>query len=243
MPTRHSPRQNARRAVFVFLLAISGVLSSAACGSATPEPRDVTVVSEDGFKLAATLYGKGTNGVVLVPDTQSTKADLEQLASDFANKSMTAIAVNPRGFPGSDGVRDYQIMDRDLAGAARFLKTQQSVSKIAYVGVGTGGTVAYKAAANPDLIPSSLVAISSPLKYQTLDATKSAMQMFMPKMLVESADNKDALEQARETLKVFPDPKRLEEVAGTARSTELLNAPENGSIRALIVDYIKKAFA
>lgn len=229
----------------MFALAMAATLSlagAAACGRSTPGPRDVTIVSLDGFKLAATLYGKGTNGVVLTPDANETKDSLAEIAQEFASKGMVAIALNPRGFPGSDGARDYQIMDRDLIGSARYLQREENVTKIAYLGVGAGGTVCYKSAASPDVQASSMAAISSPVKFQSLDATTAAMQLFIPKMLVEAADNPEALQQARDTFKLFPDPKRLEEVPGTLRSTELLNSPDSAGLRSTIVDYIKKAF-
>lgn len=226
-------------------LAVSAVtvvgLLGQACGG-VPEPADITVVTEDGFRLAATEYGKGENGVVLAHDSTGSRADWSEFANSLASNGMRVVAVTFRGYPGSDGVKDPQVMDRDLIGAARFLQKERGVKKIAYVGVGMGGTVSFKAATNPDLQPSCVEVVSPLVRYQTLDASKSTVQLFMPKMVVEAQGNPEALNAVQELFKTLPEPKRFEEVPGTLKGIELVNDPGNAQMRNEMTDYLKKAF-
>lgn len=216
-------------------------LAAQACGG-VPAPSDITIVTEDGFRLAATEYGKGDNGVILAHDSDGSRADWSEFASELASRGMRVVAVTFRGFPGSDGVRDPQVMDRDLVGAARYLQKEKGVTKIAYVGAGMGGTIAFKAAANPDLQPAVLEVVSPLTRYQTLDATRSTIQLFMPKMVVESDGNKDALNAVQDLFKTLPEPKRFEEVPGTTKGIAMINDPSNERLRTEMVDYLKKGF-
>lgn len=237
-------RKPARKSYFPALalgLALIAVFATQACGG-VPAPSDITIVTEDGFRLAATEYGKGENGVVLAHDSDGSRADWSDFANELASRGMRVIAVTFRGFPGSDGVRDPQVMDRDLIGAARYLQKERGVTKIAYIGAGMGGTIAFKAAANPDLQPAVIEVVSPLTRYQTLDATRSTIQLFMPKMVVESEGNKDALSAIEELFKTLPEPKRLEEVPGTAKGIAMVNDPGNERLRTEMFDYLKKGF-
>src|SRR3990167_4977247 len=98
------------------LFVAVAMLAAFGCGRAVPPPSETTVVSEDGFKIAATEYGGGENGVVLIHDVNGSKADWEAFANLLASKGMKVIAINLRGYPGSDGLRDVQVMDRDVTG-------------------------------------------------------------------------------------------------------------------------------
>lgn len=222
-------------------LLMFAAFAAQACGG-IPAPTDITIVTEDGFRLAATEYGKGNNGVVLAHDSDGSRADWSEFANQLASRGMRVVAVTFRGFPGSDGVRDPQVMDRDLVGAARYLQKEKGVTKIAYVGAGMGGTVAFKAAANPELQPAVVEVVSPFARYQTLDAARSTIQLFMPKMVVESDGNKDALGAVQELFKTLPEPKRFEEVPGSAKGIAIINDPANEKLRSEMFDYLKKGF-
>lgn len=233
-------RRNSFPALALGLILIA-VFATQAC-SGVPAPSGITIVTEDGFRLAATEYGKGERGVVLAHDSDGSHSDWSEFASELASRGMRVVAVSFRGFPGSDGVRDPQVMDRDLVGAARYLKEQRGVTKIAYVGAGMGGTIAFKAAANPDLQPDVIEVVSPLTRYQTLDSTRSTIQLFMPKMVVESSASKDALSAVQELFKTLPEPKRFEEVQGDSRGIAIVNDPSNDRLRNEMFDYLKKGF-
>lgn len=221
--------------------ALIPALAWGACAQ-TPRPAEITILTEDGFRLAATEYGRGENGVILAHNFDGSRFDWHEFAELLASARIRAIAVSFRGFDGSDGVRDFAVMERDLIGAARYLQRERSVKKIGYVGVGTGGTIVFKAAANPDLQPTVIESVSPVPHHQGLDASRYTVQLFMPKLIVESSSNPGALAAVQELYKTLPEPKRFEEVSEPSTGMSLVNSAESARLRTEMVDYLKKGF-
>lgn len=228
-----------RRRLPTFIIAILFlVLALSGCRSAPTGPEDVTVVTDDGFRLAATAWGSGHLGVVLAHDPASSREAMLPVAEFLVAKGFNVVLFTWRGFPGSDGLRDPATMPRDVVGAGKFLRSRGATS-VAYLGAGAGGTLAIKAAVSAPNDVQALVLASVPLKFETIDVTDGLLQLFTPKMVVVAVDDPAAWPAAQEIMKRAPDPKTLDSVNGGLHGEALLAGPSEGDLRDRLAKYLE----
>lgn len=179
-----------------------------------PSPADIVVLTPDGFRLASTVYGRGAKGVVLAHDASTDKAALGPLAFHLAQSGFVVLTFNFRGFPGSDGVPDPAVMDRDVLGAAHALVRNFGAKTVSYVGFGTGALVVAKAAYNPDFAPRSLALVGTASRYGPLTLDEVMPPLFLPKALLVPKGDEMLLSDTMEAAKLAPEPKEVFEYPG-----------------------------
>ena len=161
-----------------------GMLAAALCGTALcgrsleaadepkeeppPEPKVVTLRTDDGITIVATYYGsllgKDAVPVILLHSSKGNRADLADLALELQRLGHAVIAPDLRGFgdssPRAGGDRaaelrpgDYQAMvEQDLETVKRFLRErnndgQLNIDKLCLVGIEMGSVLAVNFAA------------------------------------------------------------------------------------------------
>jgi hypothetical protein len=194
---------------FIASLALATFFSMLQGCSGAPPRRDIVVLSPDGFRLSATVLGKGTRGVLLAHDQAWDKASLGPLAFYLAERGFLVITFNFRGYPGSDGVPDPSMMDRDVLGAASALVKNFGARTVSYVGFGTGALVVAKAATSPDFAPRSLGLIGMAKEYGPIDMNKVLPELFLPKVFMVPDGVPSLLSDTEEAMKLSPQPKEM----------------------------------
>jgi pimeloyl-ACP methyl ester carboxylesterase len=188
-------------------MAIS-VATLTSCNSG-PKQKDIVVLTPDGFKLSATVYGEGTKGVVLAHDENSSKAFVAPLAFYLAQQKFVVMTFNFRGYEGSEGVPDPTLMDRDVVGAALSLTRNFGAREVSYAGFGTGALIAAKAATDQDYSPRSLVMTGLPSTYGSIEATDVLPPLFLPKLFMVPSGDDSMVAGTEELMKLAPNPKEL----------------------------------
>lgn len=196
-----------RAAIVVVALAISSTLLAGCKGSVRRS--EIVLLTPDGFKLSATVYGNASKGVVIAHDQASNKAFVAPLAYYLAQHGFTAMVFNFRGYEGSEGVPDPSLMDRDVVGAAMSLSKNFGAHEVSYVGFGTGALVVAKAATSQDFTPRTLVLAGLPSSYGPLEAQKVLPPLFLPKLFMVPSGDDSVVERTKELMNLAPNPKEL----------------------------------
>lgn len=190
-------------------LAAAAVLSLSGSCKAGAKQRDVILLTPDGFKLSATVYGEGGKGVVLAHDENSNKAFVAPLAYYLSQQGFVVMTFNFRGYEGSEGVPDPFLMDRDVLGAALSLVRNFGAREVTYAGFGTGALIAAKAASSPDFSPRALALTGVPESYGSVEADEVLPPLFLPKLFMIPSGDDGLAARTRELMELAPNPKEL----------------------------------
>jgi carboxymethylenebutenolidase len=135
-------------------------------GAAAAEP--LTLTSADGTRFSAALADtpepRSDTGVVILPDVRGLYRFYEELAERFAQAGYPAIVIDYFGRTAGLGPRDdafeywphtlqteHATIQADIAAGVQALRERTRARRVVVVGFCFGGTVAFLAAANPDL--------------------------------------------------------------------------------------------
>ncbi|MER3395915.1 MAG: hypothetical protein C4319_03930 [Acidimicrobiia bacterium] len=226
-------------AVVVAAVALTSTLVG---GCATKSKQsEIVLLSPDGFKLSATVYGEGPKGIVLAHDDKSNKAFLAPLAYYLSQHGFRVMTFNFRGYEGSEGVPDPALMDRDVVGAGLSLVRNFGVREVSYVGFGTGALIVAKAATSPDLAPRTLVLTGLPASYGTIEASKVLPPLFLPKLFMVPSGDDSLIERTKELMNLAPNPKELYVYPANENWFDPNSAVSiEGSGIAKLVDYLRR---
>ena len=118
--------------------------------NSTVEPQDVSFMSPSGPTVEGTLYGRGSCGVVLVPQINRDRGSWYPQAERLAEQGHVALPIDE----GDDRVEA-------VLGAVEYLRAERNVSHVVVMGASTGGEAVVTAAATePDRID-GVVALSA----------------------------------------------------------------------------------
>ncbi len=207
--------------------------SLGACGRG-PLQRDIVVVTPDGYKIAATVFGEGPKGVVIAHDESSNKAFLAPLAYYLSRQGFVVATFNFRGYEGSEGVPDPATMDRDVVGAALALARNFGARDVTYVGFGTGALVVARAATSQDFAPRALALAGLPQSYGTLEVSDVLPPLFLPKLFMVPSGDEALIAQIQQSMNLAPNPKELHVYPATENWLDPQSAvrlPESGVAR------------
>lgn len=156
----------------------------------------VKIKTADGKTLAATEYGTGAQGVVLVHGDGGSQADWGSLPSKLATNGFHVVALDLRGHGGSTLTApltdaDYALMTSDVAAAAGYLRGR-GAKQMAYVGAELGGTLVLSAAA-ADATASNLVLVSPALSSHGVKLSTEAITTYGKKPAMLVAGETDAI--------------------------------------------------
>src|SRR4029077_20411443 len=108
-------------------------------------PRTISFPTEDGGRICADLYGRGTRGVVLAHGGRFNKESWREQAQALASKGFRILAIDFRGFGCSTGPSqayfDNAPFENDVLAAVRYLKAH-GAKTVSVVGGSFGGGAA-----------------------------------------------------------------------------------------------------
>lgn len=126
--------------LFLFVLTLAG--------SALAQ-RAVSLRTQDGWTLAAQIYGKGPRGLVLIHGGRFTKESWKKQAEGFVAAGYQVIAIDLRGFgeskAGPPGKKSDDAQGLDGLAAVRYLQ-RNGARRVSLIGGSMGGDEAADAA-------------------------------------------------------------------------------------------------
>ncbi|WP_136718390.1 alpha/beta hydrolase family protein [Halorientalis salina] len=159
--------------------------------------------------MEATLYGRGSCGVVLVPQINLDRESWHPQAERLASEGLVALPIDE----GSDRVPA-------VLAAVEYLRTEHSISHVVLMGASTGGEAAVVAAATkPDRVDGviTLSAAGGVVRANRL----TGAQLFV----VSRGDEQEFVDMACELNDRAPEPKHLEIYDGGAHGQRLFESP------------------
>lgn len=164
-------------------------------------PRDVTFQSTAGTEVAATRYGDGDCGVVLVPQINLDRGSWKPQASALAERGYLALAID----------EDPENRWQSALGAAQYLRSEAGVSRVVLIGASSGGEAVVRATANAELSIAGVVTLSAG------GGADVAGELEGEKLFVVSEDDDDRFVRvARKLHDGASEPKTLKVYAGSA---------------------------
>jgi alpha-beta hydrolase superfamily lysophospholipase len=202
------------------------VALAAACGSSTDGPPDsVTLVPPDADVLSVGIVVPGESQVLkgwLYGDENDTLVILshmrpndqrawEPFAIELADNGYAALTFDFRGHGISDGDKDFDKLDEDLAAAISFMRArgvpEGANRPVFLVGASMGGTTSLVVAAEAGV--DGVVSISAPARFQGQNAVDAISRIVAPTLLLAAEDDTAAVVSLDE----------LEAAAGSSTST------------------------
>jgi pimeloyl-ACP methyl ester carboxylesterase len=182
-----------------FVLALSLVLVSVACGSKTESPpsgsSEVTIDTADGEHLDAVVVGQGSDVVILSHGATGTKEGFFAAADAFAADGWRAIAYDARGVGESTGGPRNEQRDTDLRAVVDYARST-GAKTIVLVGGSLGASLSLGMAR--ELEADAVVALSPPAA--SFDAVGAAgdLRGEVPMFVAASEDNEPFADEARQ---------------------------------------------
>ena len=215
---------------------------------AIADSQAVTFTAQDGVELAGRIFGPegATAGVVLAHMLPADQSSWFEFADRLGGLGYRALTFDFRGYcPGgvagcSKGTKTVAEIDRDVAGAVRYLK-MQGVRRIGLVGASMGGTASLVVASQPDDAVDAVVTLSAPASIDGLMAGPDVLQAIAAAKLF-LAGNGDAA--AAQSAQMFYDestaPKRVELLTTSDHGTDMLEGNQAEIARNLIVGWLER---
>lgn len=248
----HRPRgerpSHSQLAACALLAAVLGFAEPAHSGPRSGGQQEVSLRTEDGITLLATLYlpSRPGPGIVLLHMQTRSRDDYRALGSRLADAGFAALAIDLRGHgasdpppPGTDA-QDLSRMQLDVKAARAFLGSRSEVvsGRLGIVGASIGANLAALYAANDPSIR-SLALLSAGLDYRGL-RIEAALAKYgsRPALLVASTEDTYAASSAR----------RLSQHPSGVRELKLLSAAGHGTtmltrqadLAAALVDWFRR---
>jgi len=219
-----------RAGTSVLALALALV---AAAETAAAAPRTITLRTDDGVNIAASLYEASRHpapAVVLLHMLTRSRDDWQGFGNRLADAGISALAIDLRGHGssgsgtvGADGEIDLSRMMLDVTAASAYLTGRTDLVKpgaIGILGASVGASLAIlEAAADPAI--RSLALLSPGVEYRTLRVDE-AMKKYgeRPALLVAASNDPYALRSV----------KRLAAIGGGIRETRTLEGTGHGTV-------------
>jgi alpha/beta superfamily hydrolase len=197
-------------------------------------PTSLELASE-GETLKAELHGAlPAARVVILCHGQSWEASgWRDIAAQFVERGVPAMAINFRGYGGSTGKTGKWSTVTDLAAAKAWLK-QQGAKEIALVGASMGGHAVLGSSFDRDV--ECVVSISAPVEAigDELSKKVSGRKLF----ICATEDSYGAAAHVLHTFEVCAAPKMLLMVDGTEHSRALLTGTHGADVTAATLDFV-----
>jgi len=213
--------------------------------SPTPLPvNQVTFQTEDGVRIAATLYGAGKIAVILAhqgtPGADQTT--WRQFATTLAENGFTAMTFDFRGAGQSGGTLDYALLDRDVRGAVQYLHDQQ-YHQIVCAGASMGGMACLRVAIDDKPFIGLILLASTMTAGRSNDlkiSTKEMNVLTEPKLFITAKN--DSVVVVQDTHRMYdlsPEPKELLLLDGTKHGTSLFQTEVAEKLSGAMLDFLK----
>jgi len=201
----------------------------------------VSFTTEDGLTIKGRLFGSGETAVVFAHMYPNDQRAWWDFASEVAGQGYAALTFDFRGYGETGGSKDIALIDRDLAGAVRYLR-ENGYQRVILVGASMGGTAALKVAARDEFegLVAGVVAVSAPQAFQGLVALDDVADIKVPMLFVASERDGVAFESLEASYDSATGPKEQQVYSGDAHGTELLEGGHATEFKALLFEFFQK---
>jgi pimeloyl-ACP methyl ester carboxylesterase len=233
----------------VLLLAACGGSSSGAVATPkrapSPTPtldvpaRLVGFAASDGARLSGTLYGQGTQAVILSNEGDNASAPWQPIARQLVARGYLVLSYAYRPVDANyDGLAAFALSD--LRGAVAFLRTRPiPITRLILIGASLGALEEVKVAATTPC--DGLVVISSPLGYQDVQISDANLaRLRMPKLFVTSADNAPFTADTLHMFDEAPPPKVKFVYPGNAHGVALFAGESGPALLSAILEFVQR---
>ena len=215
--------------------AMSRKVSFPADYSTTPVPADAD--RDEAIELQGRVFGDGPTGVILAHMRPADQSSWFPFATKLAaTGEYTILTFDFRGYNGSTGEKEFDRVDTDLTAALHYMRDDLGIDKVFLVGASMGGTAALLVAAREPV--AGIVSISSPARYQLLDALNTVSLITSPKLFITSEDDVPAQLSEEQLWVQAIEPKDRETFAGDAHGTDLFAAPVGSAFERRLMDFL-----
>lgn len=212
------------------VLIIFSVQAVSSGASQAMERQKVHFGTRDGGLIYGFLYPAGKHGVVLAHGAIFSKESWEEFATELAQKGLTALALDFRGYGKSKAGSNPDGLYEDILAAMHYLRQYGSTS-ISVIGASMGAAAAAKAsiASKPGeiekLILLSPVAIRQPERLQG-------------RLLIIASKKESMAGIMRETFGQAPDPKKIIFLEGNAHAQHIFKTDQADKLKAEILKFL-----
>lgn len=235
-------------AAAIIVAACSGQVESAATttseteatagGDGVASQTDVTLATEDGLVLEATVYPGSTSWVVLGHMLPADKDSWRSLAAALQRRGYSVLAYNNRGYGNSGGGRQPYALLTDAEAALSFA-ADSGAQSIVYGGASMNGAAALVLGAEHDL--AGIFTLSAVPSFPGVeDAISSVPDIAEPKLFVAAEDDGDAADDARDYFDHASDPRQMIILEQGGHGTRLLSA--DPTLIVQIADWAERLF-
>ena len=216
-------------------IALSRNVSFSSSFSTTPTPDDDD--RDEPIVLDGRLFGSGNTGVILAHMRPADQTSWFPFAIRLAETSKyTVLTFDFRGHGASTGEKEFDRVDTDLAAALRYMRDELGIERVFLVGASMGGTAALLVSAREPV--AGVVSISSPARYQLLDALTELRDVTAPKLFITSEDDVPAERSQEQFWARALEPKEQVIFPGDAHGTDLFASPVGPEFEQRIVDFL-----
>lgn len=199
----------------------------------------VSIATPDGTTLSADQRGSGEHGVVLVHAFHGERASWGDLPEVLQQQGANVVSIDLRGHGASRGEPTPDGMITDVKAAATYL-TKRGAKTVTVMGVGLGGNLAFRAAAEVDAI-ADVVMISPRLDANGVKLSPG-LKGFGRKPLLLVTGNDDQLSiKAANMLSDRIVSATVEVLSASGSGTKLLN--RDSAIQGMLVSWYNGAYA
>ncbi len=211
--------------------------------SATPDVKVelVNFTTQDGIKLAGTLFGDGELAVILahmgMPDVD--QQSWQPFARLLAERDFTALTFDFRGRGKSEGNQVYNTLPYDIYAAIQFLQ-DRGHERIVCIGASMGGTACMVAAVDHDLAGLGVIASVMSNGKPNQVSVYELQQLTLPKLLVYAGNEAPAVVIDMKIISEFaPEPKLVQVYQASAHGTNLFNTEYGGQLTELLISFLE----
>ena len=222
-----------KMSAFGALLAMMTTQASAA---------DMKLKTDDGVSLAATSYGNGAKGVLLIHGQDRSRKDWDNFGEKLSLNGFNVLTVDLRGHGASGGELSdeaWPLMVKDVAAGVAWLH-DSGAAHITIIGAELGANLALNGAAGNDNV-NNVVMLSPGLNINGVKVS-AALGGYGERPLLLIADSDDATSARAAGLiadKVVG-KKKLELLAGAGSGVKMLNT--DASVEGMLVGWLNDAY-
>jgi hypothetical protein len=233
-----------------FLLLVMAIIS--ACGTsqkaaptvlptlptATPvvPSQPVSFLSEKGVTLQGTLYGHGTQGIILSNEGNNQSGPWLAVAQQLAKEGYLVLSYMYRDQETTSNQLAVHAL-ADLRAAIAFLRVR-NVTKLVLIGASLGALVTVKEATVKKF--DALVIISAPIGYQDVQLSDTELQAItVPKLFVTSDLNDPFTRDTLHMFDVTPDPKEKLVYPGMKHGISLFEGDTGAALLPSLLQFLR----
>jgi dienelactone hydrolase len=232
------------RYVSLFLVILFLLSGCSKANSNKVNVENVNFTTDDGIKLAGTLYlPENNNGIAVILSHQGTigadQTTWQPFAELISKKGFIALTYDFRGRGKSEGTLVFTLLFDDLLAAIDYANSR-GFSRIVCIGASMGGNATLQVALQKNLEGIALVCCTLPYGLSLEDLKR----ITIPKLFICTEDDTadGILTFLATTMQVMydnsPEPKQIKIFPGTEHGTLIFDSDNGNEFRDLLLDFL-----